>query len=159
MPNRCVAINCSNTASKDVSLHFWPANKAQADAWRRFVATKRSHWKPSPRSILCSAHFSDDCFENKLRFSMGYGTRLILRPGAVPTIHTPPKLNLTHHENVPTVSAESLQGLCTVTTAFSSFSPVKPTHSPPAIICPVLPCTINCQYAKSKYGSLCCEKA
>lgn len=124
MPNRCVAANCSNKASKDVSLHLWPTDKAQADAWRRFVATKRSHWKPSPRSILCSAHFTGDCFENQLKFSMGYGTRLILRPGAVPTIHTPPQL-----QNVPTVSAASSQGLCTVTTSFASFGRVKATDS------------------------------
>lgn len=55
---------------------------------------------------------------------MGYGTRLILRPGVVPTLHAPPQL-----QNVPTVSAASSQGLCTLTTTFASFGRIKATDS------------------------------
>ena len=118
MPNHCVAANCSNTASNVVSLHLWPSSKAQAGAWRRFVATKRSHWRPFPSSILCSAHFTEDCFENQILFSMGHSKRLILRPGAVPTIHavqpSPPQIVLPHPSNLPTFSTASSQGSCTV---------------------------------------------
>ena len=102
----------------------------QPNAWRRFVVTKPIHWKPSPQRILCSAHFFDDCFVKKnWDFLMRYGTRRILRPRAVSTIHVPHQHQLTHHENVPAAFAGFLQGLWTMTTAFSSFSLVKSTHS------------------------------
>ena len=45
MAFRCVAFNCSNVPNNEVSLHKWPADKLQADAWRRFVSNKRKDWK------------------------------------------------------------------------------------------------------------------
>ena len=152
MPNHCVAANCSNKASNAVSVHLWPSNKAQADAWRRFVSTKRSHWRPSPSSYLCSAHFDEDCFVNKMRFSMGHSKRLMLRPGAVPTIHARPSprpIGLPHPALIPTFSAASFQGSHTVTTAFSSFGVLKTTAactlapSTPPAQCTLAPSTAS----------------
>ena len=116
MPFRCVAFNCSNEPNSELSLHKWPTDKVQADAWRRFVSNKRKDWKPSSESRLCSKHFTKDCFENQLQFSFGHCKKLLLRPGAVPTIH------ILSHSGIPTSSAVTSAGSCTVTTALSSCS-------------------------------------
>lgn len=121
MPFRCVAFNCSNVPTKtnnngkdNVCLHKWPTDKSQADAWRRFVCSKRKDWKPSSVSRLCSKHFTEDCFENMLQFSTGHSKMLRLRPGAIPTVNILPR------PNIPTSSAVTSAGTCTVTTSLSS---------------------------------------
>ena len=72
MPKRCVVYGCSNTAdtSNDVSIHeipFWDENSPIATKrrkkWVNFVRRKRDKWTPTRSSVVCSKHFTEDCFD------------------------------------------------------------------------------------------------
>ena len=88
MPDRCVAANCSSVRSCKVALFRWPTRKRQADAWRRFVETRRRSWKPSSASRFSSLHFIHSSFMNYNQFKLGKRNRLRMVPGAVPTVHS-----------------------------------------------------------------------
>lgn len=45
--------------------------------WTRNL--RRMHWRPRPRSVVCSTHFTEDCFEHS-------GGSVCLKPHAVPTL-------------------------------------------------------------------------
>ena len=71
MPKRCVVYGCSNTAdtSNDVSIYeipFWDENSPIATKrrkkWVNFVRRKRDKWTPTRSSVVCSKHFTEDCF-------------------------------------------------------------------------------------------------
>ena len=77
MVHQCVVGQCSNLAnyssdwSQAVSLHRFPdkTKKAQIyQAWVNFVCQRRYNWSPGSASMVCSKHFTDDCFENKQRY-------------------------------------------------------------------------------------------
>ena len=72
MPTRCVVYGCSNTndTSKGIFLYqipFWGGNTLVATknrrVWITFVNTKKAKWTLSCSSVMCSNHFSKDCFE------------------------------------------------------------------------------------------------
>ena len=72
MPKRCVVYGCSNTAdtSNDVSIYeipFWDENSPIATKrrkkWVNFVRRKRDKWTPTRSSVVCSKHFTEDCFD------------------------------------------------------------------------------------------------
>ncbi|XP_057700256.1 uncharacterized protein LOC130920817 isoform X1 [Corythoichthys intestinalis] len=86
MPSRCVAMYCSHEGSR---LYEWPVKKSLARIWTLFVRVKRRNFTPAARSVLCYKHFSDECFENLIRYNFGYTKMLRLKSGAVPTIHLP----------------------------------------------------------------------
>ena len=90
MPHRCVAGRCSNTTKDGVSLHSWPSNPQYARVWTRAVRNTRADFSPSPSSKLCSAHFTEDCFEDQtvIARSLGLSMKKTLKPEAVPTIFT-----------------------------------------------------------------------
>ena len=55
--------------------------------WLKFVRTHRQNFTPSGRFVICSAHFSEDCFERRyVRQTRGHRH---LREDANPTIWTP----------------------------------------------------------------------
>ena len=69
---RCVVFGCNNTASseKGISLYripYWCDNrnevKSRRKKWLDFVRHKRDQWNPSCSSVICSVHFTEDCFE------------------------------------------------------------------------------------------------
>ena len=67
----------------------------KSKAWTKAVKRTRMDWKdPTKCSVLCSEHFSHDCFEQGplLRAQMGIPTkrRLVLKNDAVPTIFHKP---------------------------------------------------------------------
>ena len=82
------AHHCSSVRSCQVALFRWPTRKRQADAWRRFVETRRRSWKPSSASRLWSLHFIHSSFTNYNQFKLGKRNRLRMVPGAVPTVHS-----------------------------------------------------------------------
>ena len=87
MPEKCVAKFCSNTPGKLISLHKFPEQEKYKRLWRNFVRTKRAEWTESAKSVLCSEHFSRECFTNYSAVSLGFQRKLFLCPDAVPTIH------------------------------------------------------------------------
>ena len=72
MPERCVVYGCDNTANskQGVSLYripYWDDSREIAvrrrKNWLDFIRRKRDRWEPSPGSVVCSDHFTKDCFE------------------------------------------------------------------------------------------------
>jgi len=61
-----------------ISFSF-PKNDQKCKVWVNFVGEK--NWKPQRSHVLCSRHFSEDCFDKTSRNI----TRL--KPDAVPTIY------------------------------------------------------------------------
>ena len=89
MPNHCVAYGCSNTSSnKGISIFHFPKDGSLRKKWTEQVKRTRTEWKgPTVNSVLCSDHFSQDCFEvkNKMHESFGFETTAKLKKDAVPT--------------------------------------------------------------------------
>ena len=63
---------CSNTADKDNNIFmyeipFWednsPVPAKRRKKWVNFVRRKRDKWTPTRSSVVCSKHFTEDCFE------------------------------------------------------------------------------------------------
>ena len=71
MPKRCVVYGCSNVAdtNKGISIYqipFWddnsPVTVRRRKIWLSFVRRGRDKWIPTSSSVVCSRHFTDDCF-------------------------------------------------------------------------------------------------
>ena len=77
MPNRCVADACGNMPSDSVSLFRFPKEPHLCDLWTRQVQRTRANWKPTSASVLCSEHFSVDCFFFFFFFRYCAGQRFI----------------------------------------------------------------------------------
>ena len=89
MVNRCVAAGCNNTHKDGISLFRFPKNALLRKKWAEQVRRTRAKWEPTKYSVLCSAHFTEDCFElsSKLSVSLGLGKRKAgLKADAVPTL-------------------------------------------------------------------------
>ncbi|KAM8735506.1 uncharacterized protein AB9X84_023933 [Acanthopagrus schlegelii] len=68
-------------------LNGLPKDEEVKSQWLQFIF--KSNTIPqqySPKLVLCSHHFTEDCFENHAQFKAGYSKRLILKEGAVPTV-------------------------------------------------------------------------
>ena len=90
MPNRCVAAGCSNTARPGITLYKFPKDPVLRKQWERQVQRTRVKWTATESSVLCSKHFSVECFEESTALASQFGisykrSRRLVR-GAVPTI-------------------------------------------------------------------------
>ena len=72
MPERCVVYGCNNTANskQGISLYripYWDDDReiaiSRRKKWLDFIRRKRDRWEPSPGLVVCSDHFTNDCFE------------------------------------------------------------------------------------------------
>ena len=90
MVKRCVAAGCSNMYSDGVSLFLFLKDHARRQQWIKQVQRTRAEWKrPSEHSVLCSDHFTDDCFEPDTAIASSLGLnkpRRRLKADAVPTV-------------------------------------------------------------------------
>ncbi|XP_063740279.1 uncharacterized protein LOC134864887 [Eleginops maclovinus] len=95
MPERCVAAYCSNTRENGFTLHRFPKDPALCELWTQQVCRTRAGpkgtvWKPSSSSVLCSAHFEEECYDSipALKEQLGIDVRLkkVLLPNSVPRI-------------------------------------------------------------------------
>ena len=88
MPHRCIAGGCSNTRKDGVSLHKWPEDAHFAKLWMNAVKNTRSDVFNPLTSRLCSAHFTEDSFEEQsvIAKSLGLKMKNILKPNTVPTV-------------------------------------------------------------------------
>ena len=96
MPHRCIAGGCSNTRKDGVSLHQWPDNPKFLRLWTNAVKNTRSDFSnPTKSTKLCSAHFTEDCFEAQTAIakSLGLKMKTVIKIDAIPTIFKsgPPK--------------------------------------------------------------------
>uniref|UniRef100_A0A3Q2QQM8 THAP domain-containing protein 1 n=1 Tax=Fundulus heteroclitus TaxID=8078 RepID=A0A3Q2QQM8_FUNHE len=102
----CVAYGCSNTNKNNVSLHTFPNPKRPGGEkilaeWNRQVRRTRANWVGPWKShgtyawnscVICSDHFTADCFQvkNSVAMEIGFKTKALLKPDAVPTIFKRP---------------------------------------------------------------------
>ncbi len=61
-PAMYIAAGCSSTYSGGVRLFTYPKDLVMIAEWVRQVQRTRAQLKPSS-SVLCSNHFTDDCFD------------------------------------------------------------------------------------------------
>ena len=59
----CVVYGCSYTSHNGVIMHYFPhKNPELLIKWIDFVRRGRPDWVPNTFSVICSAHFADDCY-------------------------------------------------------------------------------------------------
>ncbi|KAI1902673.1 hypothetical protein AGOR_G00018430 [Albula goreensis] len=91
MTSKAGHVSCAVDGCKAVqkSLHSLPKDGNLRNAWLEFIFNHKVPLHVSPHLCVCSAHFSSDCMENQARYAAGFAKKLILRPGAIPTIWDP----------------------------------------------------------------------
>ncbi|XP_076071439.1 uncharacterized protein LOC143042846 isoform X2 [Mytilus galloprovincialis] len=91
MGKGCAVAGCSNSIKTGHSVHLFPKDEQQRLLWIRFVKlTSVDFSEPNPNSAICSAHFSDDCYEvDRIKFKelFGMSTNKRLLPNSVPSIY------------------------------------------------------------------------
>ena len=86
MVNSCVAAGCTNKHKDEVSLFKFPKDPFLRKQWTDCMKRTRGGWEgPTDHSVLCSAHFTEDCFEKTLE-KYGISQRPKLKKDTVPTI-------------------------------------------------------------------------
>ena len=93
MGKRCVAAGCSNTNANGKSLFRFPRDPSLRAQWNKQVQRTRADWKDATEySVLCSDHFTSNCFEEDsyIAAQFGIAKRKRLKPDAVPTIFDRP---------------------------------------------------------------------
>ncbi|KAI4878457.1 hypothetical protein NFI96_016351 [Prochilodus magdalenae] len=88
MVQSCSAYGCKNRyhKDKDVSFHKFPL--ARPDVCGKWVsAMKRSNFKPTKYSNICSQHFTKDCFKQECN-------NRVLKENAVPSLFSFSKLQM-----------------------------------------------------------------
>ena len=93
MVKRCVAAGCSNTHADGISLFSFPRDPSLRALWNKQVQRTRADWRDATDySVLCSEHFTKDCFEqgSVMASQFGIQKRRRLKPDAVPTIFNRP---------------------------------------------------------------------
>ena len=86
MPSsRCTVQGCSNISnhSAGISLHRSPASGAVRDQWLRFVRKHRANFAPRGIFVVCSKHFTENCFERGLHVD---GSKRTIHSHAIPTV-------------------------------------------------------------------------
>lgn len=89
---RCVAAGCIFSNKDGVNLHSFPLDRpAILKQWVTFVKVHRKDWEgPTQRSVLCSSHFTPECYPLKYRIMESLGQnikRKELEKNAIPTVH------------------------------------------------------------------------
>uniref|UniRef100_A0A3B5LFM9 THAP domain-containing protein 1 n=1 Tax=Xiphophorus couchianus TaxID=32473 RepID=A0A3B5LFM9_9TELE len=80
MVQTCSAYGCKNRYHKDKDISFHKFPLARPDVCRKWVAAmRRSNFKPTKYSNICSQHFSQDCFKRECN-------NRVLKDNAVPSL-------------------------------------------------------------------------
>jgi len=53
-------------ATPGVSMHLFPSDEKVREQWLKFVHKHRPDFVPMKTSVLCSIHFTPDCFTRRL---------------------------------------------------------------------------------------------
>lgn len=87
MTTSCAVASCKNTHLKGSNIYFFHFPKTNArlkNVWVQKCYRKRKFNVSTSR--ICSAHFTNDDFENYLQYQMmGNVGKLILKVGAIPS--------------------------------------------------------------------------
>ncbi|KAI1888757.1 hypothetical protein AGOR_G00172010 [Albula goreensis] len=97
---KCVIGGCYNRPTSEISLYKFPSQEKDPSlhqTWIRAVKKTRQGWGgPTPGSVICSAHFGDECFKQRTTSSLAQKRvahngipsrkRRTLEPDAIPTV-------------------------------------------------------------------------
>ncbi|XP_062848002.1 uncharacterized protein si:dkey-79d12.4 [Trichomycterus rosablanca] len=89
MQKHCVITGCTEHSA---SLHKLPKESEIKDEWIRFIYNTIPE-RFSRSLTVCSAHFTSDCFLNRAQYNEGFAQKLLLKDGAIPTLHHPTTAN------------------------------------------------------------------
>ncbi|XP_051741930.1 uncharacterized protein LOC127508133 isoform X13 [Ctenopharyngodon idella] len=84
MSRRRCALRCDSKAT----FFSLPKDEHVKNQWLKLIFTAIPQ-KYSPNLVLCSRHFTDDCFLNLNAFNEGFASRLLLKDGSVPSLCGP----------------------------------------------------------------------
>ncbi len=85
----CAVAVCKTPHPPETSLHKFPKDPDLRRKW--IQACKRKDAFNAQSAIICSRHFSPDCFERDLRSELLHKKKArILKPGSIPTINLAP---------------------------------------------------------------------
>lgn len=88
MAEACFVFGCKAKRDDTVSFHLLPNDLKVREKWVQFIWKDRNVPVPLPeKALVCSSHFPEYCFENFTRKKMGFASRLLLKPDAVPSIY------------------------------------------------------------------------
>lgn len=83
-------VSCNNTnATPGVSMYLFPTNEVSRNQWLNFVCRHRPDFRPTKTLVLCSVHFTPDCFTRRIDLidsSEDVSKNRHLIKGSVPTI-------------------------------------------------------------------------
>ena len=94
MVRRRVVHFYSNSNKTGLTMHNFPKDTNLRRQYVKFVKVKIDFKEPSVHSVICSGHFSPDCYEKSYMAEMGLKKQNHLSPGAVPTILALAEANL-----------------------------------------------------------------
>ena len=85
LSSHCVVQGCSNPSNTKVgiSLHNSPVNPSLRSQWKRFISTHWANFNPPGRFVVCSQHFTEDCFARTIHVG---GAMKHLQPSSALTI-------------------------------------------------------------------------
>ncbi|XP_036444072.1 si:dkey-228b2.6 isoform X2 [Colossoma macropomum] len=101
---------CRNTTGKDITFYNFPQKEEYLQQWIANMG-KPEGWTPSESSVLCSAHFSPECFDGSAH----------LRPDAIPTVFSPESMeaqdlkkpgNLTDNQEISVTLTDTPRSTC-----------------------------------------------
>jgi len=76
MPHRCIAGGCSNIRKGRPSLHKWPEDPHYAKLWTNAMRNTCPDVFNPATSRLCSAHFTEDSFEEQTVIVKSLGLKI-----------------------------------------------------------------------------------
>ncbi|XP_030605848.1 uncharacterized protein LOC115794460 [Archocentrus centrarchus] len=76
---------CFLHCERKFPLYALPKEDEVKNQWLKFIFTTIPQ-QYNPNLLLCSLHFTENCFLNRAQFNAGFSRRLVLRDGAVPTL-------------------------------------------------------------------------
>ncbi|KAG7218698.1 hypothetical protein CRUP_008203 [Coryphaenoides rupestris] len=83
---RCAMPSCLESQR---SLYHLPKDRATRTEWLEFIFNYNVPDTYSPHMLVCCQHFESSCFANEAQYNAGFASKLLLLPGAVPTIDLP----------------------------------------------------------------------
>ena len=90
MVNYCVAFGCTSSSKDGIGVFRLPKDMKLRSKWIQQVKRTRANWSgPLYHSVLCSLHFTDDCFEASPS-CYGIKKKAVLKKDAFPTIFKRP---------------------------------------------------------------------
>ena len=90
MVNYYVAFGCTSSSKDGIGVFRLPKDMKLRSKWIQQVKRTRANWSgPSYHSVLCSLHFTDDCFEASPS-CYGIKKKAVLKKDAFPTIFKRP---------------------------------------------------------------------